>query len=93
MNINNNQTRIRPRIIAILLLILIFVLAASGWSQPTADFEADPLTGYAPLFVTLTDKSTDAYEWNWIITSGSDDFHLVHVGPAHQEQGGIHYFW
>jgi beta propeller repeat protein len=32
---------------------------------PVAAFTASPTTGKAPLTVTFTDKSTDAYSWYW----------------------------
>lgn len=39
--------------------------------KPTAEFNADPLVGYAPLSVTFTDLSYSATEWNWDFGDGT----------------------
>ena len=49
-------------------------------SQPTADFDADHWTSYAPLTVVFTDKSINAVTWTWYFP-GANPFSLTGAGP------------
>ena len=49
---------------------------------PVADFEADPLTGFAPLTVAFTDLSSGsitAYAWDFGDGSGSSESNPTHI--------------
>ncbi len=66
----------------VLMMVLCATLAVVNVvrAQPTADFDAEPMTGYAPLTVVFTDKSINAVKWTWYFPSAIP-FSLTGAGP------------
>ncbi len=54
---------------------------------PVADFNANPTSGYAPLYVQFTDSSQNANQWYWNFGDGTTSYEQ---NPTHNYSAGIY---